>query len=40
MDKRGKNTGIPRFYKNKRLQGSVNLPPSEQTGNKSLLQNG
>jgi hypothetical protein len=40
MEKRGKNTGTPRFYKNKRLIGSVNLPPVEPTGNKSLMQNG
>ena len=40
MDERGKNCGIPRFYKNKRLLGSVNLPPVDPTGNKSLMQNG
>lgn len=40
MDKRGKNTGIPRYYKNRRLLGSVNLPPVEPTGNKTLLTNG
>jgi hypothetical protein len=27
MEKRGKNIGVPRTYKNKRLQGSLNLPP-------------
>ncbi len=27
MDKRGKQAGVSRFYKNKRLIGSVNLPP-------------
>ena len=26
MDKRGKQAGVQRFYKNKRLLGSVNLP--------------
>ena len=26
MDKRGKQAGVQRFYKNKRLIGSVNLP--------------
>ena len=26
LDKRGKQAGVPRFYKNKRLIGSVNLP--------------
>lgn len=36
MDKRGKNTGTPRFYKNKRLIGSVNLPPLE--NNAKLMQ--
>lgn len=37
MDKRGKNTGASRNYKHKRLQGSVNLPPVEPTGNKTLM---
>lgn len=30
MDKRGKNTGVPRFYKNKRLQGSI-MPSADST---------
>ena len=29
MDKRGKHGGTPRFYKGKRLLGSVTLPPNE-----------
>lgn len=38
MDKRGKNTGFPRFYKNKRLIGSVNLPPYDSSSSKTITQ--
>ena len=38
QDKRGKQCGIPRFYKNKRLLGSVPIPPQPKDGDQAQSQ--